>query len=473
MRRVAFVVTLAVVLTSTFSACGDRPIGYGVLLWPEDPEHLDAGSILTLMTESNITDSYWARYRPEDRRELESADDSSSDSTELEAEFSRFRVRKFETEEEARDYAQEFARFADTYAVSLRDALPIRSLMDRHSDRIYRLREGEELKVIDRSPEQMDEAGFVDYWYNVIAEDGTTGWTFGYYLTIYEEGEEPRAQGMLDTELFTNFLMHTWRPRYFADMLRTGRYDLTRFHPAYGLFPQPETESVRVVTPDGVTELSYAGLQPSSETAYIDQATGLEMEFEGEESLTLRYEDDGSRVTSRFVVIEDDIREAITKEQTRRLEIYDELYQRAGGTMKSLAYGDIELQRDRSFFWRGNDRLRPNVIPNLAGNTGRINIGRYLPPSLQSQFDGALAFEFNGIDTGVTMLYRVTGAGLQLTHVPEEQLDGVTVTAVPELPLVVFFAFGDSPPPEDPAERNRTVPEDSNPRASEEDNTSE
>lgn len=453
--RVGIVLTIAVVLSVAFISCGDRPIGYGVLMWPEDPEHLDAGSILTLMSESNITDSYWAKYRPKS----ELADTGTQDSTDdkaplLENEFSRFRVRSFETQEEALVFAQEFSEFSGTYARSQRDALPIRQLMDRHSDRIYRLREGEELKVIDRSPEQTDEAGLVDFWYRVIAEDGTSGWTFGYYLTIFEVGEEPREQGIHDTALFSNFLMQTWRPQYFAEMLRTRRFDLNRFHPAYGLFPQPESRSLRIVTQRGVNELSYAGLQPSSETRYIDQATGLELEFEGETSLTLRYEDNGSRLASQFVVIEDDIREVITEEQTRRLGIFDELYQRAGQGMKSLAYGDIDLQRDRSFFWRGNNRLRPDVIPGTAGNTGRITLGRYLHSSLRTQFDGALAFDFNGVDTDITFLYRVTPAGLQLTHVPESGLDGVTVNAVPELPLVIFFAFGDSPPPEEAAEDN-------------------
>ncbi|TVR90652.1 MAG: hypothetical protein EA428_07910 [Spirochaetaceae bacterium] len=437
-------------LSVAFISCGDRPIGYGVLLWPEDPDYLDAGSILTLMSESNITDSYWAKYRPnQDSAAAGTEDSSNNNATMLEDEFSRFRVRKFETQEAALEFAQEFSELAGTYARSQRDALPIRRLMDRHSDRIYRLREGEELKVIDRSPERTDEAGLVDYWYRVIAEDGTTGWTFGYYLTIFEVGEEPSAQGFHDGELFSNFLMQTWRPRYFADMLRTRRFDLERFHPAYGLFPQPESRSLRIVTPRGTTELSYSGLQPISATTYIDQATGLELEFEDEQSLTLRYEENGSRVSSRFVIIEADIREQISNEQTRRLEAYDELYQRAGGGMKSLAYGDIDLQRDRSFFWRGNSRLRPDVIPNTAGNTGRLTLGRYLHASLRNQFDGALAFDFNGIDTDVSFLYRVTPSGLQLTHVPESQLDGVTVNAVPELPLVIFFAFGDSPPPDD------------------------
>ena len=459
--RVALGLTLAVLLTGVFISCGDRPIGYGVLLWPEDPEYLEAGSILTLMSESNITDSYWAKYRPtQDSAVAGTADSSNDSSAMLEDEFSRFRVRKLETHEAAVEFAQRFSEFAGTYARSQRDALPIRRLMDRHSDRIYRLREGEKLKVIDRSPEQTDEAGLVDYWYRVIAEDGTTGWTFGYYLTVFEVGEEPSEQGLHEGELFSNFLMQTWRPRYFADMLRTRRFDLERFHPAYGLFPQPESRSLRIVSPRGTTELSYSGLQPISATTYIDQSTGLELEFENEDSLTLRYEENGSRVSSRFVVIEADIREQIANEQTRRLELYDELYQRARSGMKSLAYGDIDLQRDRSFFWRGNNRLRPDIIPNTAGNTGRISLGRYLHPSLRSQFDGALAFDFNGIDTDVSFLYRVTAAGLQLTHVPESQLDGVTVNAVPELPLVIFFAFGDSPPPLEMDESNEVTRED-------------
>ncbi|MFN2310987.1 MAG: SH3 domain-containing protein [Spirochaetia bacterium] len=465
-RQVGIVLTGAALLAGVFTSCGESPIGYGVLMWPEDPEYLDAGSILTLMSESNITNSYWAKYRPNDEQEASSDADSSEDKSRLlEDEFSRFRVRKFETEEAALDFAHEYGRFAGTYARSQRDALPIRRLMDRHSDRIYRLREGEELKVIDRSPEETDEAGLVDYWYQVIAEDGTTGWTFGYYLTIYEAGEEPDKQGILDGELFSNFLMQTWRPRYFADMLRTRHFDLERFHPAYGLFPQPETRSLRIVTREGTTELSYSDLQPSSESTYIDQSNGLELEFEDEATLTLRYQKDGERVSSRFVVIESDVRELISDEQTRRIELYDELYQRAGGGMQSLAYGDIDLQRDRSFFWRGNSRLRPEVIPNTAGNTGQITLGRYLHSSLQSQFDGALAFDFNGIDTDTTFLYRITNAGLQLTHVPESQLDGVAITAVPELPLVIFFAFGDGPPAEDAAELDEATGNDETSRS--------
>ncbi|MCA1755506.1 MAG: hypothetical protein LC641_12605, partial [Spirochaeta sp.] len=132
-RQVGIVLTGAALLAGVFTSCGESPIGYGVLMWPEDPEYLDAGSILTLMSESNITNSYWAKYRPNDEQEASSDADSSEDKSRLlEDEFSRFRVRKFETEEAALDFAHEYGRFAGTYARSQRDALPIRRLMDRH-----------------------------------------------------------------------------------------------------------------------------------------------------------------------------------------------------------------------------------------------------------------------------------------------------------------------------------------------------
>jgi len=141
-----FIVILAV--TATLSGC-TRRLGYGVLLWSPNEEEIASGSVVSVVSQSDIQDSYLVRL----------------DTDASETSIARWRVRFFETEEEAFSRGAEYEELATVYARSGRNALPMRRAPELKNDNIvYRLREGEVVKLIGREDEQSDLSGLVSYW---------------------------------------------------------------------------------------------------------------------------------------------------------------------------------------------------------------------------------------------------------------------------------------------------------------------
>ncbi|MFW5643795.1 MAG: hypothetical protein ACOCYQ_07160, partial [Alkalispirochaeta sp.] len=135
MKRVFSFLTVLLILASTIS-CSRDPEGYAVLLWPDTDSPVEAGRVLEVIDDSAIGDSI--RVTSNDEELL----------------VETWRVIQFDDYEVATAYAEEYAPWSDAYGRSLRTALPVREQPDRTSTRVYRLRDGELMKIIGRLEEE-------------------------------------------------------------------------------------------------------------------------------------------------------------------------------------------------------------------------------------------------------------------------------------------------------------------------------
>ncbi len=130
-------------ISAALTGCSRR-LGYGVLLWSEDENEIASGSVVSVVSESDLQDTY--TIRPEASR---------IGASPVEMTVARWRVRFFQTEEDATGDAAAYQEMATVYARSLRNALPMRSDPElKMANIVYRLRDGEVVKLIGQEDEQ-------------------------------------------------------------------------------------------------------------------------------------------------------------------------------------------------------------------------------------------------------------------------------------------------------------------------------
>ncbi|MDR2103355.1 MAG: SH3 domain-containing protein, partial [Treponema sp.] len=97
----------------------------------------------------------------------------------------------------ARQRAADFAPLALTYAETLQDGLPIREEPDNGARRVYRLKIGQIIKILAKVPGNPAISTTGDPlpgdWYQVLTEDGSTGYCFSYRLRLFEHTGGPLA----------------------------------------------------------------------------------------------------------------------------------------------------------------------------------------------------------------------------------------------------------------------------------------
>ncbi|TVQ40561.1 MAG: SH3 domain-containing protein [Spirochaetaceae bacterium] len=419
-----FVTFITALLTVLLAGCGGREIGHGVILWP-DSEAVEAGQIVPIVETSTVQDSYIIRLPDAAAHQLP-----------------RWRVQFFDSQEDATAFAARYQEVAALYVRSERTALPVRESLDRTSRTVYRLRFGEESKVLERSAEPHDEAGLVAHWYRVLTANGTSGWVFGYYLTAFSEDEDltPAESEVIEDPVVRALLEEVWRPSHYAQMIRSNTIDLARLRPEHGLFPNPDENRLSLVLPDRRIDFDYSEIVRSAARQYAASGTSLQIAVRNERAITIQYIHDNQTESVDLEIIEQDIEELRTAEIERRDELYLSLLER-GDLWQSSAYGTIRLAPDRRFEWTGYGSLVPTVIPRGAGNSGRVEFAVFLERQLRSSFDGVISFRFAGLDHPVHFLYNRIDTGIRLTHLPQQSVTRNVVSSPGASAIVAFFSM--------------------------------
>ena len=438
--RITVLTSLAAFLMTFLTACGPDTVGTAVVLWPAEGWPVDPGAVVPVLEVSDLDDTYTLRPAAADR-ELSSP---------------TWRVRFFETAEEAQAYAEEFSPYAEQFGriVGRPDNLGAqrvyRSAQARSEQTVYRLRDNERFKIVDRSDEPTDESGATAHWYQILTRDGTVGWVFGYYLQI--DGAETAANGTRDesNDELRQVLAQVWRPSYFQDMINSGRYDLDRFRQQYGLFPNPQENSLRLRVPDHETTFSYTSVFPGSRGTYVFEGSSLQLTVRDQRRISIQYEYRGDIYSRALVTLREELQSVINRENRRREERYQEILDR-GNTLLSTAYGSIRLHEDMVFEWQGYGRLVPSLVPSDAGNRGVLQFSYYLGEDIANEFDGVLAFHFEGrnSDEAIVFLYRFSNGGIRLSQVGERNIDQNLVQEASVSPLIIFFSFDRQSRPEE------------------------
>jgi len=442
--RGAFFALAVVVAAATLSSCSSR-LGWGVLLWSTDDPFIPSGTVLPVYIRSNI-DRVWVVGLPAGVRSRDGLDKMEIPIPHLELVGSRAR---------AESRALEFAPFALTYAENLQVGLPIRAAPDNNAQRVYRLREGEVVKVLALSERGVPPLGVTGQplpggWYRLLAEDGTVGYGFSYRLRFFEHtggalvvptefiaiDENPGAS---DLELL---LSRAWVPESYLAMINSRRINLYDLSRRWHFDPGRDTNVAQIATSGVTRSFHYANIVPSGDRAWRFEGTSLLAHLRSDTSLMVQFTEEGSIRHLNFVSLPFDLEEVIDREQARRKTLHQEILSR-GPVFTSSNFGTIAFGPDGSFAWRGFDLLVPQHISRDAHGGGTVSMDLFLAPALEDRYNGAFTMRFAGSGgrSASTMraMYSIDSQGIRIEIVPESSVDGVTVARRSASPMVLFF----------------------------------
>jgi hypothetical protein len=385
-----------------------------------------------------------------------------------------------------------FAADALTYAETLQDGLPIRKSADNSANRVYRLKLGEIIKILQKVEGQPAISTTGDplpgAWYEVLTEDGTTGYCFSYRLRLFQwTGGPLEAQSKavaqaapLDNSAIDAILAEAWYPDTYGAMVDSGEIDVEALLKDYRFMPGQDLGLARIYTEGLDKTFSYTGLKPgASPASWQFEGSSLMLTERSPTTIALQYnEDNGIAKTLLFVTLPRPLDDIIVQECARRASIFNALASQAS-VYTSANYGTLTLtpnpeaagmtpapntdstetmpapaeesgqaawntlQTENKFSWQGYSLLVPSVIPVTSLGTGRVDMGLYIDDSLKANFNGAFAFDFAGVGgkrAQAVFLYSQDTNGLRLEYVPSQNIQGIKVMSRASSPVIIYFS---------------------------------
>jgi hypothetical protein len=439
--RLSILLTLAVLLLSSCSR-----LGWGILLWSTEEPPILSGTVLPVYIKSNI-DHVWVVGVPETHRK------NKTDAGKIEIPLTQFEFSG--SRGRAIKRSQEFAQYAAVYAENLQDGLPIRDNPDNNSRRVYRLRTGEIIKILDKvhgnPPISASGDPLPGDWYKVLTHDGAAGYCFSYRLKIFNHNEGPlqsaavtRNETAPDPDL-DMVMSRKWSPESYLQMINSRQINISELEKNWRFDPGQDTGIAKIILPDLEREFVYESISPEGERAWRFEGTNLQMNLRSNTTLAVQFlEGTGSRRTLLFVALSADVDDIIMQENTRREAQFMAVYSQ-GPVFTSNNYGTIAFSQTGGFRWTGFDLLVPQLIPSEAKGDGRVYMDLFLSPSFTERYMGAFTFRFTDVRPNVNLrfMYSLDNQGLRLEVVPEYAVENITVTRRSSSPMVLYF-FRDS-----------------------------
>jgi hypothetical protein len=424
-----------------------------MLLWASEEHGIPSGTVLPVYIKSNI-EKVWVAGIPAEYRK------PGEKNAKIEIPLSKLEIAG--SKRAARRRAEEFSEYALVYAETLQDGLPIRDAPDNGARRVYRLRSGEIIKILN----QVDGVPAISAngeplagdWFSVLAEDGTTGYCFSYRLKFFEHINGPlnsavirTAEETSDTEL-ENVLSKKWVAGIYGDMIDNGNIDIEAFSKHWGFSPGEESGVAHISLPDADISFRYDTIRSEGGNSWLFEGAPLSMKLRSPAALVVQYEAEGAqgasnsaRGTELFINMPYSLDDIIAREKLRRESLFNALYIE-GPAFSSASYGRLRLNEGQDFLWEDFERLTPGVIPASALGRGKIEMGLFLPANLESQYSGALTFKFkstNGQDVPASFLYTIENGsnqgGVRLEYIPPSNIDGNRVLRRAYSPMIIYF----------------------------------
>jgi hypothetical protein len=466
---------ILLVLTVLLGSC-TRKQGWGVLLWADDAHGIPSGTVLPVYIRSNIN-KVWIVGVP---REI-----AEPGAEELKFEVPLAQLDLLKSRKLAETRARRFGAYALTYAETLQDGLPMREDADNSSRRVYRLREGEIVKILSKANGNpaisATGAPLPGDWYSVLTADGTRGYCFSYRLRLFEHIAGTRlappkiAEAGRDAAL-DDVLAQTWVSEVYGRMYDTGRFDLDALKKNWGFMPGEDSGAVHISVPNmdrgqplekapGEINLDVnyyeikslggrAGQQSGQQTWQILDSEGngvILMSRLAPDTLTLQISTEGGFLkTLYFTTLPVPLSDLVVQEGSRRDGLIETLLTN-GSTYRSAFYGRLHFTGDGRFTWNGFDRLIPGVINAQALPQGRLEMRLFLSRDLATIYDGALSLFFNmigGKEEEVVFFYKIEKGsdgerGLRLEQASKTNIENGTITNRIQSPIVIFFYAAD------------------------------
>lgn len=433
------------------ASCGIGRMATGVVVWAPPSSGFENGGIVWIWDQSRIRKTYKIQA------------EKGSDSVEVDT----WRVLSFGDEAQARSFAAAFVPFKDTWAVSTRLGLPVRQDPDPSANRVYKLGEGEEVKVLNRKPDKVKEGNLEGRWIQILTKDGYTGWCFDYYFRVVERkpggGEKVTSGGQSDPSLDA-LLRDSWYPEEFRLMAEQERVNLEVFHADAGFHAVGDTKAFQIVWPadlnpapaakpatdkpmdDEHYDLSYNKIRKTGDSAYtFEGESNLKVQYMDAERkrITVRFTAGGAEKTFVFVKLEDSVGAYVSKEMAARQERLQELTAR-GGTLVSPTYGTLAITADGNFQWTGFEALMPphsTVLPANTGGSGTVGMDWYKDMRLAGDYKVfRLVFDGNP-QVSQVFLWRYLQDGIQLLPIRDADTDPLRHTVLRESRTGVYLFF--------------------------------
>ena len=418
------------------SACSSR-LGWGVLLWSSEEPEILAGTVLPVYIRSNI-DKVWVAGVPAGLKTADGLDKFEVPLAHLELAGSR---------KKALARAEAMGSYGRTYAENLQDGLPIREQPDNGARRVYRLKISEILKVLGKAEGNPAVGASGDPlpgdWYQVMTEDGTTGYCFSYRLKFFEHNGGPlvvetEEQGEREDPELDRLLARTWSAESYLTMVNTGRFNLEELSRHWGFSPGQDTGIAHIYVPGLDQTFAYTGIRAAGSRTWRFEGTNLQMSLRSDTTMALQFTEPGGALRSLiFVALAVDVEDLIIQETGRREELFQSMYEQ-GPVFTSNNYGTLALTADAAFTWTGNRLLIPQVIPASAGQGGSVVMDLYLSPVLQQRYQGAFSLRFDRAGP-VRFMYTLDAQGLRIEYVPDTSMDGNMVARRASSPTVIYF----------------------------------
>jgi hypothetical protein len=427
------------------SSC-TRILGWGMLLWSIEEPAIPPGTILPVYIRSNI-DQVWVVGIPDQYRVTGGIDKFEVPLAQLELVGRKNAAQK---------RAEAFSEYALIYAETLQDGLPIRESTDNSSRRVYRLKMGQIIKILNRVEGNPAISARGDPlpgdWYHVLTEDGIMGYCFSYRLRLFEhaggilamstETEEAEQE---DTDL-ERVLSLIWSPESYGAMISSGQIDIEELGKHWRFFPGRDDGIARIYLPNLDRTFSYTRIRRAGNRTWQFEGASLRMSLRSDTTLAVQYTEDNGVVRSLiFTVLAADVEDLIIQETERRNALFQAIYSH-GPVFSSANYGTLAFSPDGTFIWTGYSLLIPQVVPVSVMGAGVIDMRLFIASAVASPYTGAFSLNFNGIGgPGVTVdfMYAIDDQGFRIEYVPPENVDGVTVRRRAASPTVIYFHRAD------------------------------
>jgi len=420
-RKVTFCGLAVLALALFVVSCSSRP-SYGVVLWSKTESAVKSGDIVRIRSLSQLSNTYLI----------------TTLHGKANLEIASWRVSTFKREQDAINFAAAYAPFVTETARASSTGVVLYQDPSLASQRVYRMRPDQEVKVISRTSIPAKDGGQSTTWYEVLTGDGALGYCQDTDLIV----GQGTAQGSHGTSIDAS-LKQTYRPASFQEMIDSGRIDLTKFATQYGFFPDPAAHTLLIVTPKSNVRYTYTAIKKLSDGQYSFTGTPVQIAILSPNRIQLQYVgSDGKQASGEYFAMSDDeVRLEVEKEQNRRLHLYESFLDR--GNFRSDYYGTISFAPNLTFDWTGFARLKPNVIPAGVEGDGTVDFPLFLDNTLAGSYDGAVTFRFRGTsgEVPVSFLYAFRNGGLRLTYIPPSTVTDNVVTQVASSPMIIYFSY--------------------------------
>ena len=414
------------IMIITLTSCGKKNIGYGTIIWADNENSLVTGQIVTIISQSELADVFLIKNN--DNKEP--------------VQIERWRVSFFDDISQAEEYSKIINKYKTIFARNLKDGLLIRKEPTINSERVYKMRKNQILKVYGKI-DVIDTIGqYEGYWYKVITEEGINGFCFDHYLDVYDSSISPEKKVNPAELLMTKAFKQVYRPSQYIDMINEKAVNLRKFDPKIGLFPDPENKKLNLITNAYSISFTWDKLSLVDNRSFSLGENGAVVHVLSDSKLQLDYYYQDQKEIMVFVVIEG-MEDIILNESERREALYTSLLE-AGNSMSSNAYGTIKININGSFSWKGNDKLVPQIIPSGSNGSGNLRFDKFIDDSLKEEFTGIISFYFNYGDKQIPVyfLYTLEENKLRITYVPDKDLNNLGIVSKKSIsPVVIAFSL--------------------------------